>query len=402
MNQGEGHDMERRIAGLGHEIVPAEDGADVVVVNTCDVIDATERKILRHLRTLDSRKQSLIITGCMAAIDPDALRSRFPYALVVPLSEYSMFSGLVERKYGRGQTGAVIERGPTCIVPIAQGCLGNCAYCVTKLARGGLESYPTERIIGAVQAAVAKGAKEILLTAQDTGCYGTELGTSLPNLVRSVCEVEGDFRIRIGMMNPDSLGDVLDDTIEVFEHPKVYKFLHLPVQSGSDLLLASMGRRYDVEEFERHVARFRSALPRLTLSTDVITGFPGETDMDHRSTVELLRRLRPNVVNVTRFSPRPGTVAAGMDGQIVSRVSKDRSREITSLRFAIAAELNRRLIGARLSVTSIEKGKGGSTICRDNCYVPVAVQQVLPLGRAYDVVITDSTTTHVVGVVRTP
>jgi tRNA A37 methylthiotransferase MiaB len=218
--------------------------------------------------------------------------------------------------------------------------------------------------------------------------------------MHEVCGIEGNFKVRVGMMNPDSLGEVLVETVEAFRLPKVYKFLHLPVQSGSDRLLRSMGRGYGAAAFEGEVAMFRAALPRVTLSTDVITGFPGETTEDHRATVELLKRVRPNIVNVTRFSSRPGTAAAGMKDQVVSRNSKERSREITKLRFSIAAQINHRLMGLRMRVTATESGKNGSTVCRDECYVPVVLREVLELGGAYEVEIVDATATHLVGELR--
>ncbi len=397
MNQGEGLDMEAKLAALGHAVVGSEEEADAVVVNTCDVIDATERKILRSLRNLEAEGKGLVITGCIAAIDAEGLRAGFPDALVVPIADYSLFSELVEQRFGRGEGATAPPGGPTGIVPIAQGCLGKCSYCITRLARGGLRSYPLRDVIEAVRREVGRGAKEILLTTQDTGCYGAEIGTSLPELIHQVCLVEGDFRVRVGMMNPDSLGDVLAETVDAFREPKVYKFLHLPVQSGSDRLLRSMGRNYGIATFEGQVAMFRAAVPRLTLSTDIITGLPGETEDDHRASVEMLKRVRPNIVNVTRFSARPGTVAAEMKEQVVSRISKDRSREIAKLRFSIAAQINRRLVGERLGVIATEIGKDRSTVCRDDCYVPIVVREILELGRTYEVEIIDSTATHLIG-----
>ncbi|MDD1770685.1 MAG: tRNA (N(6)-L-threonylcarbamoyladenosine(37)-C(2))-methylthiotransferase [Methanomassiliicoccales archaeon] len=397
MNQGEGLEMEGKLAALGHEVVRTEEEADVVVANTCDVIDATERKILRYLKVMESGGKGIVITGCIPSIDADGLRTRFPEALVVPVSDYPMFSEVIEGRFGRGKGAVLPEHGPTGIVPIAQGCLGNCAYCITKIARGGLRSYPVDKVIESVRREVKVGAKEILLTTQDTGCYGSEIGASLPELIDRVCEVEGDFKVRVGMMNPDSLSEVLEAMIEAFRQPKVYKFLHLPVQSGSDRLLRSMGRGYGASTFEGQVAMFRAALPRLTLSTDVITGFPGETEEDHMATIEMLKRVRPNIVNVTRFSSRPGTAAAAMKEQVVSRISKDRSREVAKLRFEIAGQLNHDLIGERLSVIATEVGKNGSIVCRDNCYAPIVIRRLLVLGERYDALITESTATHLVG-----
>jgi tRNA A37 methylthiotransferase MiaB len=184
--------------------------------------------------------------------------------------------------------------------------------------------------------------------------------------------------------------------IQAYHDPKIYKFLHLPMQTGSDRLLESMGRGYSVEEFERQVARFRREHPKLTLSSDVITGFPGEREEDHRATVELVRRLRPNVLNVTRFSSRPGTEAAIMTGQVVSRTAKERSRELAKVRFEVAAEKNAVRKGEMLEALVTEEGKPGTMICRDDSYTPIVVHGHLPMGERLQLQVTGSTATHLV------
>jgi tRNA A37 methylthiotransferase MiaB len=159
----------------------------------------------------------------------------------------------------------------------------------------------------------------------------------------------------------------------------------------------AMGRRYSVSEFEDQVRTIRQAVPRLTLSTDVICGFPGESDQDHRDSLDMLQRISPNIVNVTRFSGRPGTPAESMGAQVVSRIAKDRSREIAKLRFEIALEINAKMTGECLEVIATEEGKAGTTICRDLAYVPVVVPYHLPLGSKTRTVITEAHPTHLVG-----
>jgi threonylcarbamoyladenosine tRNA methylthiotransferase CDKAL1 len=251
-----------------------------------------------------------------------------------------------------------------------------------------------------VRKAVGNGSKEVLLTAQDTGCYGFDIGTDLPHLLDEVVKVSGDFRIRVGMMNPDSLREVLRPLIEQYHSSKVYKFLHLPVQTGSDRILESMGRGYSVKEFEEQVQLFRHEHPNLTLSSDVIIGFPGESDEDHRSTVDLIKRVRPNILNVTRFSPRPSTEAAEMKGQVVSRIAKDRSRELARLRFEIAAEIHAARKGEVVEGLVTEPGKGSTVICRDDGYVPIVLQGPRHMGERLRLIITGSTATHLLAAVE--
>jgi MiaB-like tRNA modifying enzyme len=400
MNQGEGQEMQHKLVSLGHSIVPTAEDAEIVVVNTCVVIKATELKIMKRLRELREEGKQLVVTGCMAAVQESEVLSEFPEALIMPPSRYGSFAEMIYERFSTG--GASVDRiqfpsGTTSILPIAQGCLGHCSYCITRLARGELRSYPVEELVQLAKKAVEEGAKELLVTAQDTACYGKDAGSNLGELMESLCAIEGDFRIRIGMMNPNSLRGQENDLVRSFKNRKTYKFLHLPVQTGSDRLLKAMGRGYSVSEFEEQVRSIRQAVPRLTLSTDVICGFPGESDRDHRDTLEMLRRIRPNIVNVTRFSSRPGTTAESMVAQVVSRIAKDRSREIAKLRFEIASDINVKLIGECIEVIATEEGKTGTTMCRDFAYVPVVIPIQLPLGSKIRTVVTESHPTHLVG-----
>jgi MiaB-like tRNA modifying enzyme len=400
MNQGEGQELELKLASLGHSISESAEDAEVVVVNTCVVIEATELKILKRMRKLEEEEKQLVVTGCMASVQGPRLMSEFPGALIIAPVTYGSFSERIANRFGEGE--GKVERisrsaGVTFILPIAQGCLGHCSYCITRLARGRLKSYPLEELAELAQAAVNDGAREVMVTAQDTACYGKDTGSSLVELIGRLCCMEGDFRIRIGMMNPDSLRGLESDLAQCIKDEKVYKFLHLPVQTGSDRLLEAMGRGYSVEEFEEQVRVIRREVPRMTLSTDLICGFPGESERDHNESLELLRRVRPNIVNVTRFSSRPGTKAESMRSQVVSRIAKERSREIAKLRFEIAADLNAVRVGEHVEVMATEVGKAESTVSRDSAYVSVAIPVKIPLGIVTRVVITGSRPTHLIG-----
>jgi threonylcarbamoyladenosine tRNA methylthiotransferase CDKAL1 len=399
MNQGEGQEMQHKLVSLGHSIAPTAEDAEIVVVNTCVVIKATELKIMKRMRELREEGKQLIVTGCMAAVQGSEVMGEFPEALIVPPSKYGSFEEIINERHEREPQTVRIQHpsGRTFILPISQGCLGHCSYCITRLARGNLRSYPVEGIVQLANKAVNGGAKELLVTAQDTACYGKDTGSSIGELMERLCAIDGDFRIRIGMMNPDSLRGQEADLARVFKNHKTYKFLHLPVQSGSDRLLKAMGREYDVSEFEEQVLRIRQAVSRLTLATDVICGFPGESDRDHQDSLGMLQRVKPNIVNVTRFSSRPGTAAASMGGQVVSRIAKERSREFAKLRFEIALEINTRQIGECLDAVAIEEGKAGTTVCRDIAYVPVVVPTPLLLGSNIKVVVTEAHPTYLVG-----
>jgi len=397
MNQGESAELADRLCSLGHQQVTEENEADVVLINTCVVIEPTERKILRRLRYLRDEGKRLIIVGCMASVSPGQLREEFPGALISGTSDYPRFMTLLEGEFRRCGDPVSLGRQGQLVLPIAQGCNGSCSYCITKLARGDLVSYPLKELVRRVDQALGQGTKEILVTSQDTAAYGMDGNDRLPDLLRAICELPADFRVRVGMMNPDNLSEILDGTIEAYQHPKVYKFLHLPVQSGSDRVIREMGRAYTSQAYLEMVRRMRSALPELTLSTDVITGFPGETEDDHRMTVGMVQQLRPNIINVTRFSRRPGTVADLMKGQVPGWVSKERSRELTRLRFQISSEINASKVGRTYSVLIDEKGKGSSVMARTDDYLPVVIKGDHELGQRVDVRITGYASTHLYG-----
>ena len=233
------------------------------------------------------------------------------------------------------------------------------------------------------------GSRELLVSSQDTACYGFDQGTDLGHLLRRLTALPGDFRIRVGMMNQTTFPD-RDSFIPAWLDGKIYKFIHLPVQSGSDHILAEMGRGYRAAEVARLIGRLRKACPEMTLSTDVIAGFPGETSDDHLETVKLLKEIRPDIVNVTRFSSRPGTPAHRSREKVPGRIAKDRSRELSELRFDIAREINERLVGSTLEILITEVGKGDSMVGRTSTYKPVVIKKALPLGSKASVKITSS------------
>jgi MiaB-like tRNA modifying enzyme len=283
------------------------------------------------------------------------------------------------------------------IVPIATGCLGSCAYCITKLARGGLRSRPVEKVVGSVRTLVSRGPREIQLTAQDTASYGSDIGRNLHGLVGEICAIDADFRLRIGMMNPRTALPMTDALGRMYQHPKVFKFLHLPVQSGSDRLLESMDRGYTVADFEDIVNAIRKVVPGMSLSTDLIVGYPGETSEDHELNLKVIASTRPDIVNVTKFSPRPRTKALDQGPAVVGWKAKDRSREISEIRFKVALENNRAWVGREARALATERGKGKSTILRTDEYKQVVVPEVLTLGKYFDVRIRRATATYLVG-----
>ncbi len=406
MNRSDSQIMDSLLRKAGWNRVLRPEDADVIILNTCNVKTPTEQRMIHRAKVL-SRIAPLVAAGCMAKSQPELLR---PYAkaLVAPRA----INHIVEAAYSalRGTKAeflnwetpnkAEFEREPfglIGIVPIAEGCLGSCTYCITKLARGILTSFPTESVVRRVREFLIKGAVEIWLTAEDTGVYGWDRGEDLPTLLRKISALDGDFRVRVGMMTPDSALRIVDGLISSFENEKVYKFFHIPVQSGSDRILKLMGRKYTTNQFKELVREIREHFEDVTISTDVIIGFPGEEEDDFQETLELLEVTKPDIVNLSRFGPRPKTLAASMK-QLPPEIVKRRSKEAAAVIEKIKERNNEKFLGKELTVLASEitpKGVQGRT----QCYKPVALGNAAP-GLFYRVEIVDFKGNYLIGRIK--
>jgi len=396
MNFGEGRRLSRDMASMGYSEASSAEDADIVILNTCTVVETTEKRMLARISELKKMRKEVIVTGCMAKVQPKRVEIRLPNSIIVPPSDYHEFAKEVAARYGIAGPPVPLIQGTDAILPVAQGCLGNCTYCITKFARGKLVSYPREELVSEFNRFIDGGAKEILVTAQDTACYGIDLKTDLPSLMRSMLSREGEYRMRVGMMNPNHLKRIIDGMIDVMlGDERVYRFLHIPVQSGSDKVLKAMNRGYRASDFMDLVDRLRSSIPDISIATDIITGFPGETDEEHEMTKQLIKDLHADTLNITRFSARPGTEAAGME-QLHGRILKERSTELTELKNEVEYEVNSRLVGQRFKALATEVGKEG-TIVRTDYYRPVVIREDVPLGTFVDVEITDCRATYLFG-----
>ncbi len=291
-NYGEARLMQVALAGKGHAIAASEADADAHVIVTCTVIDATERRMARRMLELAAYGKPLVVAGCMAAAQRERVRALVPRAKLLPPRKWPQIAELLDAETACGDRAAELETQAfgwhDAIVPIAQGCAGRCTYCITRVARGRVSSYPIDDLVAQVKRHVDRGVKEIKLTGQDTAAYGIDTGTNLPALLEAIDEIPGDFRVRVGMADPLTVCRIVDELVAAYASEKVFKFLHLPVQSGDDAILEAMRREYTVAQFEEIVEKFRRVYPELTLSTDVIVGFPGETEEQFERTMDLV------------------------------------------------------------------------------------------------------------------
>jgi threonylcarbamoyladenosine tRNA methylthiotransferase CDKAL1 len=403
-NKADSHRIMQLLASQGYVFVSNPDLADLIVVNTCTVTQTTQQKVLKYINLLSDQGKDVVIAGCLPAAQPDILDG-IDYPSVTPASldditdivgSNFVDSNIVGSNGITAPYDIPILEGVTGIVSISQGCAGQCSYCIVKQARGKLVSRPVPDIVDEIKLLIWRGVREIQLTSQDTSAYGMDMGIRLPELLRAITAVEGDYMIRVGMMNPFTVIGIINDIIESFKNPHIFKFLHIPIQSGSDKVLQHMNRKHTAEEFKYIVDTFRNNFPGIVISTDFIVGYPTETEQDFNDTLKLLTKLRPQKVNITRYSPRPNTLSSQLR-DLPSWKKKERSRRLTKLHHTINRELLRKRIGDTIHVVTTEVGTDNSTIGRDIYYNNIVVRKDIPLGNWYDVKITGSTITYLIG-----
>jgi threonylcarbamoyladenosine tRNA methylthiotransferase CDKAL1 len=413
-NLADGEVLKGCIAKAGYELAGSASEADVVVYNTCAVKGPTENRAIDVLRRVPQGKK-VIVAGCLPLINFERLLREVRFDGAVGPAAGEKIADIVKRVMA-GEKVVDLEDALTAkpglnlprlranpvvsVVPVSYGCLGSCAYCCVVFARGRLRSYTVNQITERVRKDLAAGAKEFWVTSQDTACYGRDVGTNLAALLKALSAVEGDFRVRVGMMTPNMVTAILDDLIEEFKSSKVFKFVHLPVQSGADQVLRRMRRFYTVQDFREIVDAFRAVFPEVTLATDIICGFPGETREAFANTLELIGEVKPDIVNVSKFFARPGTAAAEMRDAVVEPTEiKRRSTEAAKLVKQVSLERNQRWVGWSGEVIVDEKGKvAGSWIGRNFAYKPVTLKSSADLlGKPLQVKVVKAFSTYLVG-----
>jgi MiaB-like tRNA modifying enzyme len=400
-NEADARNIRGLLLSKGVELTDDPAGADWIFLNTCGVKNATENAMVSRIESLKNRGR-LVVTGCLPRINPRAAK-RPGVAGIIDTNSIEKIPELLEKGGGefysdihRSKLGLPsFEPGPVAIIGINEGCLSKCAFCGTKNSRGNLTSSPVRDIRHAVINAVRAGKREVWLTSEDTGVYGRDIKADAAGLLSDVASVDGDFRVRLGMGNPNGFKRIVPRLMKAFESEKVYKFFHVPVQSGSDAVLRAMRRGYTVGEFRRVVNPFREKFPDGAISTDVIVGFPTEADEDFAKTLELMREVRPDMTHVSKFYPRPGTEAARMK-QLPSQAVKKRSVECARLARELALERNALMVGREVACTFLEPGRLGGVIGRAPNY-----KQVFCSGAAFGdkarVLVTGATPTHLQG-----
>jgi threonylcarbamoyladenosine tRNA methylthiotransferase CDKAL1 len=395
-NVADGEAMAGQLAHAGYRIESNPDDADLVILNTCTVKNRTFLNFRKRLDGLRGRNARVVVAGCIppayatsglldsvSTLDPDSVdrvgevvRDTLAGRVVHARSREALISRPTLPTLRRN---AVVE-----ILPIARGCLSACAFCQTRISRGRLVSFPADSIVERARRAFGEGVRELWVTGQDTGTWGRDIGSSLPELLERILQLPGDFRVRLGMTSPQWVTPRLAEYLDLFDHPKMFRFFHVPVQSGSDSVLRTMKREGGVADFEAIHRAFARRHPEGTFLTDLIAGFPGETEEDFEATIALVDRLALPGINVSRFSARPGTAAAKMR-PLPSAVVSRRTKALVSRVREIAADYHRRRVGRRYRVLIDEHDRRGHSLGRTESYRPVMLDGRLTLGEWVEV-----------------
>ncbi|KAL8160007.1 hypothetical protein V2J09_001544 [Rumex salicifolius] len=336
--------MAGQLSTYGYLLADEPEEADLWLINTCTVKNPSQSAMNTIISKGKAAKKPLVVAGCV----PQGSKNlkELEGVSIVGVQQIDRVVEVVEETLKGHEVRLLTRRTLPAldlpkvrknkyveILPINVGCLGACTYCKTKHARGHLGSYTVDSLVGRVRSVISEGVREIWLSSEDTGAYGRDIGVNLPILLKAIAaELPSDAStlLRVGMTNPPYILEHLKEMADILCHPCVYTFLHVPVQSGSDAVLTAMNREYTVNEFRTVVDTLTELVPGMQIATDIICGFPGETDDDFVQTVDLIKDYKFAQVHISQFYPRPGTPAARMK-KIPSAVVKRRSRELTAV-----------------------------------------------------------------------
>lgn len=386
----------------GFEFTDDAKKSDLNIIFTCAVKVPTVQKMIFKIKELTKLNKPLIVAGCMPKTDRDTIEKINPNASLLCPDSIEKIVDVVHATLNGKKIIFLDDLNkpklnlPRCrrnqvigITQIGRGCLLNCSYCAEPY-KGKLFSYPVDAIVEDVKTALNQGCKEIWLTSLDNGCYGFDSNTNLAELLTAICKIKEKFLIRVGMANPLHVKKFLNELIEAYKNEKIFKFLHLPVQSGSNRILKLMRRGYTAKDFIEIVEEFRKEIPQITLATDIIVGFPGESHSDFKKSLKLIEKVRPDIVNISRFGARTKTEATKMKQLDVKTVS-ERSKIISELVKKITFEKNKSWIGWKGEVLIDEKIEDGF-VGRNFAYKPIVIRTKENLfGKFVNVEVTNAT-----------
>lgn len=335
----------------GYNIVNCIDDSDLNIIVTCSVKDSTEHKMLHRIKQLTGDNKPLLVAGCLTKTERKKIEQINPKVGLLGPNSLDRSVEAVNLTFSNNKIVFLDDSSAEkvnlprlrvnksiSIVEIASGCLSNCSFCQTKISKGNLKSYRPGSISSQIKNDIKDGCNEIWLTSTDNGCYGKDINSNLVELLKLCTQLEGNYKLRIGMLNPMYLSEILYDLILVYKNEeKIFKFLHIPVQSGSNKILKQMYRGHDIEIFKKAIDEFRKSIPEITIATDVIVGFPNETEEDFKLTIDLIKESEPDIINISKYSQRSGTVSSRL-----KNISSDQKKLRSTILHNLSRDISRR------------------------------------------------------------
>lgn len=420
VNQYDSDAMRTIFLQQGYKAVKEEEEADVYVINTCSVTSIGDRKSRQMVRKIRRKHPQAVIAvaGCYAQIAPEIFEAMGDIDVIVGAQNRSKIVEYVEQAQKKEKTINAVKdimsvtefenlyvdaEGETktrAFIKVQEGCDNYCTFCIIPFARGKLKSRKQKDAVEEIRRLVAKGYREIVLTGIHLGNYGRDFhdGTSLATLVEELLRIPNLLRIRMGSIESVELSDDLINLIK--DEPRVCRHLHLPIQSGSDAVLRRMNRHYRLPEYKKLISELREKIPGLALTTDLIVGFPGETEENFMETLETLRELRFSAIHVFPYSQRTGTPAAVFPNQVPGDIKKDRVHRVQELEKEISKEYRKTFLQKTVHVL-IEEEKNGYFEGLSDEYIRVSItDKNVEKGRLYSVYVENLTEDGLIGRVQ--
>ncbi len=390
LNEAELETWSRDFLALGHQLCKDPAGADLLVVNTCAVTAEAVRKSRKLLRRAqrDNPAAKLVVSGCYASLQPGEAGNELGVDLLVANRDKDRLVEITDRELElhampmaaiEPAAGPLLARGrQRAFIKVQDGCRYRCTYCIVTEARGEERSRPVAEVVDQVNTLYAEGIREVVLAGVHIGGYGSDTGDSLYALIQAVLADTDMPRLRIGSVEP---WDLASDFWDLFANPRFQPHLHLPLQSGADSVLRRMSRRCKAHEFAALVEQARTRVADFNVTTDVIVGFPGETDAEWGQTLDFVERIGFGHVHIFPFSPRRGTKAAGLPGQVDTPTKRRRSAQLHALAAASRRRTLARCVGrtAEILVEQHAPGQGGYWSGYTPNFLPVRIAGVAAL-----------------------
>jgi MiaB-like tRNA modifying enzyme len=417
-NQNNSEIISGILTSSGYKMTNNEDIASIIIINSCVVKGKTENKTIRRIQdiTKDNPKKLLIIAGCITETNAMQIKKIAPSIILLGTHHIKEIVKLIkdyeENKLGKEKQEEYLSEqneekllSPKIpsnklisITQISEGCDGFCTYCKTRMAKGKLFSYPKEDILKSIKSDLQNGAKEIWITSQDNANYGMDkFGRELPLLLNEILKLKHKFKLRLGMMDPNNVLPIIDELIEIYKNPKMYKFLHIPLQSASNSVLKSMNRLYKIEQAQKIIDKFKLAFPDIVIATDIIVGYPSERDIDYKETLEFVKKNKFDVFNLSKMSIHKGTPASKLL-PLDPKIIHTRTSELMEVHRQTALENKNKFLNKKINVF-VNKRLGGNLFeARDENYNIVLLNtEKKVLGKTIDVKVKNLGIHHMIG-----